>query len=202
MVNLSTLEIIATACGYGSTPDFRMFKEHYAGMAQAILCLAEDTGYLGINKRHANSQIPAKNSKLHKLTPEQKTVNRELISKRIFCEHVIGRLQVLRILSDKYRHRRKCFTLRFNLIVPSTTLNSVLNHDFCKKSSIKLANHKQIQLTGVLIPYLSQYVLYFFCRIGSCGYLNQEDRRYAHIFLHNLRSPSTSIFGVLSGQTT
>jgi hypothetical protein len=115
MVNLRTLEIIATAFGNGSTHDFRLFKENYAGMAQNILCLA-DTGYLGINKLHANSEIPAKNSKLHKLTPEQKAANRELASKRIFCEHVIGRLKVFRILSDKYRNRRKRFALRFNLI--------------------------------------------------------------------------------------
>ena len=115
MVNLSTLEIIATAFGNGSTHDFRVFKENYAGMAQDILCLA-DTGYLGINKLHANSQIPAKNSKLHRLTSEQKTANRNLASKRIFCEHVIGRLKVFRILSDRYRNRRKRFALRFNLI--------------------------------------------------------------------------------------
>ena len=89
MVNLSTLEIIATAFGQGSTHDFRVFKENYAGMAQDILCLA-DTGYLGINKLHANSQIPAKNSKLHRIKKKKKIANRNLASKRIFCEHVIG----------------------------------------------------------------------------------------------------------------
>ena len=115
MVNLRTLEIIATAFGNGSTHDFRLFKENYAGMDQNILCLA-DAGYLGINKLYVNSQIPAKNSKLHKLTPAQKAANRELASKRIFCEHVIGRLKVFRILSDRYRNRRKRFALRFNLI--------------------------------------------------------------------------------------
>jgi hypothetical protein len=115
MVNLRTLEIIATAFGNGSTHDFRLFKENYAGIAQDILCLA-DTGYLGIDKLHANSQIPAKNSKLHKLTPDQKVANRELARKRIFCELVIGRLKVFRILGDRYRNRRKRFGLRFNLI--------------------------------------------------------------------------------------
>ena len=74
------------------THDFRLFKENYAGMAQDILCLA-DTGYLGINNLHANSQIPAKKSKLHPLTPEQKAANRELASQRIFCEHVIGQIE-------------------------------------------------------------------------------------------------------------
>ena len=45
MVNLRTMEIIATAFGNGSMHDFRLFKESYAGIAQDILCLA-DTGYL------------------------------------------------------------------------------------------------------------------------------------------------------------
>jgi hypothetical protein len=31
----------------------------------------------------------AKWSKLHPLTPEQKTANRELSGQRIFCEHII-----------------------------------------------------------------------------------------------------------------
>ena len=109
------MEIIATAFGNGSTHDFRLFKENYAGLASDTMCLA-DTGYLGINKIHANSQISAKKSKLHPLTPEQKASNRRLASQRIFCEHIIGRLKVFHILSDRYRNRRKRFGLRFNLI--------------------------------------------------------------------------------------
>ena len=115
MINPRTQEIIATAFGQASTYDFRLFKEHYAGMAADIHCLA-DTGYLGLTKLHANSQIPAKKSKLHPLTAEQKAANRELACQRISCEHVIGRLKVFRILSDRYRNRRKRFKLRFNLI--------------------------------------------------------------------------------------
>ena len=115
MVNLRTLEIITTAFSKGSTHDFRLFKENYAGIDHHILCLA-DTGYLGIDKLHTNSQIPAKKSKLHPLTSEQKAANRELARQRIFCEHVIGRLKVFHILSDRYRNRRKRFGLRFNLI--------------------------------------------------------------------------------------
>jgi len=121
MVNLRTLEIIATAFGKGSTHDFRLFKESYTGIDLHILCLA-DTGYLGINKLHINSQIPTKKSKLHPLTPEQKDANRKLTRQRIFCEHVIGRLKVFRILSDRYRNRRKRFALRFNLIAATYNL--------------------------------------------------------------------------------
>ena len=65
---------------------------------------------------HVNRQIPAKKSKRHPLTLEQKDANHELASQRIFCEHVIGRLKVFRILSERYRNRRKRFGLRFNLI--------------------------------------------------------------------------------------
>jgi hypothetical protein len=92
-----------------------LFTESYAGIAPDILCLA-DTGYLGISKVHGNSQIPAKKSKLHPLTSTQKDANRELASRRIFVEHVIGKLKVFRILSERYRNRRKRFGLRFNLI--------------------------------------------------------------------------------------
>ena len=106
---------MATAFGTGSTHDFRLFKENYTGMAQSIQCLA-DSGYQGLSKLHANSQTPTKKSKHHPLTTEQKVANRELASQRIFCEHVIGRLKVFRILSERYRNRRKRFRLRFNLI--------------------------------------------------------------------------------------
>jgi hypothetical protein len=114
-VNQKTLEIIATAFGRGSTHDFHLFKESASGMAARICSLA-DAGYLGISSLHANSQIPAKKSKLHPLTKEQKTYNHKLSSERIFVENVIRRLKIFRILSERYRNRRKRFGLRFNLI--------------------------------------------------------------------------------------
>ena len=106
------MQIIATAFGMGSKHDYRLFKENYAGIAQDILCLS-DTGYLGINKLHANSQIPARKSKLHPLTPEQKTGNRELACQRIFVEHALGKLKVFRILqSAAYALKPDRFTLQ------------------------------------------------------------------------------------------
>ena len=95
--------------------DFRIFTENLSEMSANILCLA-DSGYLGINRLHANSQTPNKKSKHHPLTEEQKAANRQLAKRRIFCEHVIGKLKVFRILSERYRNRRKRFKLRFNLI--------------------------------------------------------------------------------------
>ena len=52
----------------------------------------------------------------HPLTSEQKTANRELACQRIFVEHVIRKVKIFRILSERYRNRRKRFGLRFNLI--------------------------------------------------------------------------------------
>jgi len=107
--------IIATAFGQGRMHDFHLFKQSRVRFAAKTLCLA-DKGYVGITKLHPNSRIPVKKSKHHPLTPEEKKVNRALAKERIYAEHVIGRLKVFRILSERYRNRRKRFRLRFNLI--------------------------------------------------------------------------------------
>jgi hypothetical protein len=60
--------------------------------------------------------LPLKNSKLHRLSKAEKQINRTRASKRVKVENVIRRLKVFRILSERYRHRRKRFGLRFNLI--------------------------------------------------------------------------------------
>jgi len=114
-INEHTEEIICTAFGIGSTHDFQMFKESGMVLDENIECLA-DRGYQGLTQLHANSRTPVKKSKHHPLTPEQKAVNRELARRRILAEHVIRKLKIFRILSERYRNRRKRFKLRFNLI--------------------------------------------------------------------------------------
>ncbi len=115
IVNQKTRAILATDFAIGSQHDFQIFKQSRLALASHIRSLA-DSGYLGISKIHANSQIPAKKSKLHSLTPAQKDSNRRLSKERILVENVICRLKVFRILSERYRNRRKRFSLRFNLI--------------------------------------------------------------------------------------
>jgi transposase len=75
-----------------------------------------------LSRWHSNSQTPHKKSKHHPLAREQKAQNRQLSSERIVVEHALGRLKVFRILSERYRNRRKRFGLRFNL------LPAVCNH--------------------------------------------------------------------------
>ena len=46
----------------------------------------------------------------------RKKQNREISSERVVNETVIGSLKRFKIVSDRYRNRRKRFGLRFNLI--------------------------------------------------------------------------------------
>ena len=110
-----TTEIVATAFTHGSKHDFQLFKDDQTDIAEHIRVLA-DAGYQGLAELHENCQTPFKKSKYHPLTKRQKQRNKTLARKRILIEHIFRKLKVFRILSEKYRNRRKRFALRFNLI--------------------------------------------------------------------------------------
>ncbi len=115
MTDLNTQQILATDFCYGSCHDFQLFKQSRSIVADHI-CLVADAGYQGLTSLHSKSQTPAKKSKHHPLNAEQKTANRKLSKKRILIENIIRQLKIFRILSERYRNRRKRFGLRFNLI--------------------------------------------------------------------------------------
>lgn len=75
-----------------------------------------DSGYQGLSKLHEKSLTPRKKPRKTELTDEQKQSNRELARRRVVVEHVIRRLKIFRILAERYRNRRKRFSMRFNLI--------------------------------------------------------------------------------------
>jgi transposase len=110
-----TTKIVATAFSEGSKHDFQLFKDDQAEIAKHIRVLA-DAGYQGLAELHQNCQTPFKKSKYHPLTEKEKQRNRTLARKRILIEHIFRKLKVFRILSERYRNRRKRFALRFNLI--------------------------------------------------------------------------------------
>ncbi len=114
-MNQSTGEIICTAHGKGREHDFRLFKNSKISLREDIECLA-DKGYQGIQKFHPYSRTPKKKPRGNDLSPEEKKKNRELARVRVVGEHIHRRLKVFRILSERYRNRRKRFALRFNLI--------------------------------------------------------------------------------------
>ena len=73
--------------------------------------------FLGHNpKLHTNSVLPKKSSKNRPLSTQDRKQNRNISKKRIAIEHVISLVKRFRILSERYRNRRKRFSLRFSLI--------------------------------------------------------------------------------------
>ena len=107
----------------GKAHDLTMFKETLcktATIAPSIEILA-DSGYRGIQKVHANTLYPLKHKEdIKRLCKEQikaqKSKNREISSRRMKIEHIIGRIKRFNIISERYRNRLKRFGLRLNLI--------------------------------------------------------------------------------------
>jgi DDE superfamily endonuclease len=75
-----------------------------------------DSGYQGIRKFHENSHLPKKNSKKKPLTKQEKKDNHDISSERVLVENVIRKIKIFRVMAEKYRNRRRRFTLRLNLI--------------------------------------------------------------------------------------
>lgn len=115
VVDKKTKQVICTAFTNGKRHDFRLFKKSKTKINPDIKVVT-DTGYQGIQKLHSKSELPKKKTKKNSLTKEDKKKNQELASERVANENVIGMIKRFKIISDRYRNRRKRFGLRFNLI--------------------------------------------------------------------------------------
>jgi hypothetical protein len=112
VINGSSKEVICTAHGRGTTHDFALYKQSRLELHESLELLA-DSGYQGLSKLHDKSRTPKKRSKKRSLTKDERRANRELSQRRIVVENVIRSLKIFRILSERYRNRRKRFSLRF-----------------------------------------------------------------------------------------
>jgi len=115
VIDKKSRKVICTDFCNGKRHDFRLFKESRTHIHKDIQ-VEVDTGFVGITKIHANSVLPKKRSKKNPLTKDDKKRNRRISSSRIRNEHAIGFIKRFRIVSERYRGRRKRFGLRFNLI--------------------------------------------------------------------------------------
>ncbi|MEA9445523.1 IS5 family transposase [Candidatus Fukatsuia symbiotica] len=115
IVDKKSKAVICTSFTHGRRHDFRLFKESGVRIHPEIKTVT-DTGYQGLGKIHSNSALPKKKTKKNPLTKEDKRNNRELSSQRVLNENVIVMIKRFKIVSDRYRNRRKRFGLRFNLI--------------------------------------------------------------------------------------
>jgi hypothetical protein len=115
VVSGASRQVICTHHGRGPVHDFALYKRSGLEVHESLELLA-DSGYQGLSKLHAKSKTPHKKPRQSELTAEQKSSNRELARRRVVVEHVIRSLKIFRILAERYRNRRKRFSLRFNLI--------------------------------------------------------------------------------------
>ena len=107
--------IRSTSFANGRMHDYKLFKKSKTKF-RPNKNVKVDSGYQGLQKVHANTDLPKKNTKKNPLTRAEKLLNKEQAKKRVVVEHVIGHIKKFKILNTKYRNRRKRFGLRFNLI--------------------------------------------------------------------------------------
>jgi transposase len=107
--------VICTHHGRGPVHDFALYQRSNLAVHESLEVLA-DSGYQGLQKLHSKSRTPRKKPRKSELSDEQKQANRELARRRVVVEHVIRSLKIFRIVAERYRNRRKRFSLRFNLI--------------------------------------------------------------------------------------
>ena len=106
VVDKRTTEVICKGFGNGKKYDFRLFKESKVRWIEKT-CGVTDNGYTGIKKQQKTSRIRKKLSKKKPLTQEEKKQNSEISSERVINQNVIGNSKRFKILSDRYRNRRK-----------------------------------------------------------------------------------------------
>lgn len=98
----------------GKIHDFKIHKE--SDPIPINTRVYADSGYQGLRKRCKNARIPIKKSKKKPLNTRQKQYNKLLAKKRIKVENTIAELKNFRILSHRYRNKRKAYNLKFNII--------------------------------------------------------------------------------------
>lgn len=114
-VDRRTGRIICAATGKGRRHDFHLFKSSTLHFHPRTLTLA-DSGFQGLQRLHANTALPTKHSRKAPLGRVDKALNQVISSERVLVENVIRRVKVFRIMSERYRNRRKRFGIRLHLI--------------------------------------------------------------------------------------
>ena len=106
----------------GAVHDFAVYKEE-PPIPRDSTALA-DSGYQGLDKIHARTEIPFKASKKNPLDSEDKIYNRALSRIRVKVEHVIGQLKSFKVLSERYRNKNRRYNLKFNIIAGIVNLKN------------------------------------------------------------------------------
>jgi len=114
-IDMFDKRILAVAHGRGREHDFTIFKRTFR-WADPDMCILGDSGFQGIYNLHENSWIPHKKPKGGKLNKIQKAENKLQSSYRMCVEHAIRYIKRFKILSSRYRNKRKRRGLRVSLL--------------------------------------------------------------------------------------
>ena len=116
MIDLETHLILFIEQAAGSVHDFTLYKSSLGSAVRADVKMKADSGYQGIAAYHKNSEIPFKKGKDRPLSGEENMFNRCLARERIVIEHVNREIKVFKMMSERYRNRRRRHKLRMTLI--------------------------------------------------------------------------------------
>jgi len=130
VINQESKQIICLNFGSGHCHDFSLFKKSKVHFHPSTNSL-QDSGYQGIKDYHFNSYTPKKKPKNGNLSLLEKDYNRALAQDRIVIKHVNRSLKVFKILSSRYRNRRRRYGLRCNL------LSAFYNYELAFRSKIQ-----------------------------------------------------------------
>lgn len=106
----------------GAVHDFALYKEE-APPLKSVTVFA-DSGYQGLDKLHARTEIPFKASKNKPLDQEDKAYNQALSRIRVKVENILARVKTFNILSHTYRNKNKRYNLKFNIIAGIVNLKN------------------------------------------------------------------------------
>lgn len=106
----------------GSVHDFTIFKQSPPLPPDTTAFV--DSGYQGIDKLHSHAEFPYKARKTKLLDKEEKEYNRALSRIRVKVENILGQIKVFRILSERYRNKRRRYGLKFNIIAGIVNLKN------------------------------------------------------------------------------
>ncbi len=115
IIEKDSKKIISSYFSYGKNHDFKILKDSKVKFLSQTTILV-DLGYQGIQNIHPNILIAKRKTKKNPLTKEEKKNNKLISKMKVVIENVFAIIKKFKIISEKYRNRRKRFVLRFNLI--------------------------------------------------------------------------------------
>ena len=106
----------------GATHDFNLHKQEppLPPKSRAFV----DSGYQGLDKIHRAVELPYKATKTKPLDAEEKEYNRALSRIRVKVENILGDIKTFKIMSDRYRNKRKRYNVKFQIIAGIVNLKN------------------------------------------------------------------------------